>query len=234
MSVRTRDTKGSCRAAASASSDMPNARRLVGIDVLLGMVVVLDIALLGLALITGRSEVADGAGRVTTGNTVALSILASLALAALAQRAPVSARLRQRSQLFVAASICAHALGHLARLYYLAWWYDDVLHMVIPGVASVLAVRISQELTLFPKRHSTRVRAAFLAALFAIAIAGLWEIFEFSADELLDTREQDDLRDTMQDMIDGLVGGFFAAVWSWKFPRERRARSDVANTPRSQ
>lgn len=200
---------------------MSDPRRSVGLDVLLGMVVVLDIALLGLALIAGRSEVADGAGRVTTGNTVAVSILASLALAALAQRAHLSARLRQRMQLFVAASIGVHALGHLARLYYLAWWYDDLLHMVIPGVASVLAVRISQELKLFPKRHSTRVRAAFLAALFAIAIAGLWEIFEFSADEILGTREQDDLRDTMQDMIDGLAGGFFAAIWCWRYPRER-------------
>lgn len=200
---------------------MANARRSHGLDVALGLAVVLDIALLGMGLLVGRSEVADGAGRVTTGNNVALAIAAALAVAALVQRAHVSPRLRQRAQLAIALAIGAHATGHLARLYYLAWWYDDALHMLLPGVASVLAVRFAQEMRLFPKRHATRVRAASLAALCAVSIAGVWEIFEFSLDELFDTREQDDLRDTMQDMIDGLVGGFFAAAWCWRFPREK-------------
>lgn len=207
---------------------MVHGRRSQGLDAILGLFVVLDLALLGIALLAGDVEVADGAGRVTTGNNVALSIAAVLLLAALVQRAPVSPRLRQRAQLFAAASIAAHAIGHLARIYYVAWWYDDLLHMVIPGVASVLAVRFAQELRLFPKRHSSRARAALLAALCAVAIAGLWEIFEFSADQLFDTREQDDLVDTMQDMIDGVTGGFFAALWCWRSPRERDRASGGA------
>lgn len=200
---------------------MPDGPRARGGDALLVASVTLDLVLIALAVRTGASEVADGAGRVTTGYNVALSVAGALAVAIALQLARLSPRLRQRGQLFIALAIAAHAIGHLARLYYQFWWFDDALHIVIPGFASVLGVRVAQEARLFPKRHATRARAAFLAALLAIAIAGLWEIFEFSADQLFGTREQDDLVDTMQDMIDGLAGGFFAAAWCWRFPKVR-------------
>lgn len=204
---------------------MPDARRSRNVDALLAASVALDVVLIAVAARAGGAEVADGAGRVTTGTNVAFSVAAALLVALALQAVRISGRTRQRAQLFVALAIAAHAIGHLARLYYDRWWYDDALHMVIPGVASVLGVRFAQELGLFPKRHATRARAAWLAALLAVAIAGLWEIFEFSVDQLIDTREQDDLVDTMQDMIDGLVGGFFAAAWCWRFPRERGSRA---------
>lgn len=213
---------------------MSSARKVPVLTAFVVLFVVVDLVLLAFAIRLGASEVRDGAGRVTTGTNVALSIAGTLLAAAALRRARVSWRLRRSLQLFALVSIAAHAWGHLARWYYDFWWYDEVLHMIIPGVAGVLAVRYAQESGLFPSRHATPRRAALLALIATVAIAGVWEIFEFSMDRVQSSREQDDLADTMTDMIDGLVGAFFAAAWCWRFPRGwwgRDAASDRQRAP---
>lgn len=208
---------------------MPNDRRLVALTWAVVALVLADVVLLAFAFGMGASEVRDGAGRVTTGTNVALSILGVLVVAALAQKVRVSGRLARWMQLFALASIAVHAVGHLARFYYSFWWYDEILHMTIPGVASVLAVRYAQETGLFPSRHSTPRRAAVLAVVTTFAFAGAWEIFEFSMDRLQGSREQDDLPDTMTDMIDAMVGALGAAAWCGRFPRPPRAARQPAS-----
>ena len=62
-------------------------------------------------------------------------------------------------------------------------------------------------------------RAVVVTIVAALALAGVWEIFEFSMDTLQSSREQDDLTDTMLDMIDGGMGGAAAAAWVAYRPR---------------
>lgn len=186
-----------------------------------------DAALLAVALQQGAGETVDGAIAVTTGYNVALSIAVVLASVGILGRFRGHRRLRAQVQAFALAAVGLHALGHLARLYYRFWIYDDLLHVFITLVAAVLGVRAAQALGVFPPRHSTRVRAGLLAVLVALAVAGAWEIFEFSMDRIQGTREQDDLADTMQDMIDGTVGGLLAAAWFARWPRPRKAGSRI-------
>lgn len=177
----------------------------------------LDVALLGFALRAGavRSEL----GEVTTGGNVALSILATIAAVLLGQRVRLPATLRLAAQTFGLAAQAAHALGHLARWYYVFPWYDDVLHVVVVLVAALLAFRVAEALDVFPARDATPVRAAIAVLTTALALAAVWEIFEFSMDVLQGTREQDDLPDTMLDMVDGAIGGVLAAFYALRRPR---------------
>jgi hypothetical protein len=143
-------------------------------------------------------------------------------LTALLELAPLARRVRRGWQAFGLGGMIAHATGHLARWYYEHWWYDDMLHLSLVLGASLLSLRTAQALDLFPRRHSTALRAGILTFGVALALAGAWEIFEFTMDEIQGTREQDDLRDTMRDMIDGTVGGVLAASWAAAHPKPSR------------
>lgn len=182
--------------------------------------VALDLFLAALAWRYGASVIRDGAGTVTNGFNVLLSIMVGLAVAAAWELwRPLPRRLKRATQIFFLGAIALHALGHLAGFYY-AWRpFDDVLHTFITGVAAVLAMRHAQALGLFPSRHSRPLRAALLAGVLALAIAGAWEIFEYTMDSTQGTREQDDLADTMQDMIDGAIGGALAGAWAYARPK---------------
>lgn len=190
-------------------------RRLV-----LACLVLLDLALLAFAIRLGGDIVRDGAGSVTSGYNVAFSLAATLAAAFALRWLRVPGGLRAAMQTFALFAQAAHALGHLARWYYTLRWYDDTLHIVLLFGAALLALRLAQAWDLFPARHATRVRAALLAIVLALALASVWEIFEFTMDTLQRTREQDDLTDTMLDMIDGALGGALAAAWAAWRPSE--------------
>lgn len=107
-----------------------------------------------------------------------------------------------------------HASGQLLRLYYVYPWYDDALHF-----ASVIGIALIAMATLRAADPAMERRlrvggVALLGFAIAVAIVGLWEIFEFSTDALLGTREQDDLVDTMMDMVDGTMGAAVAGAWT--------------------
>ncbi|OOM35206.1 hypothetical protein [Clostridium beijerinckii] len=53
--------------------------------------------------------------------------------------------------------------------------------------------------------------------LFAIAMAGVWEIYEFTTDRLLGLRSQNNsLVDTMGDIICGSIGALFTSAYTYK------------------
>lgn len=184
---------------------------------------VANVVLLAWALQVGAQEVRDGAGSVTTGHNVALSIGMTLAAVLALQLLRVPSGLRSLMQAFGLFAQAMHALGHLARWYYTFRWFDDALHVALLFAAALLALRLAQAWDLFPPRHATRLRSAVVVLVAALAIAGVWEIFEFTMDTLQGSREQDDLRDTMLDMIDGAMGGALAAAWAALRPRARPA-----------
>lgn len=187
--------------------------------VLLGV----NLWLVFLALRRSSEEFRDGAGYVTTGTNVAWSLAAVLLLVAASIFTHLPARLRFEIQAASLAAIALHAGGHLFDYYADHWWYDELLHVVFPGIASVLLVRTAQALDLFPAAQSTGVRVAILTIIVALAVAAAWEIFEFLMDTYQRTREQDNLVDTMRDMIAGGLGGAIAAAWAAWYPRPAAA-----------
>lgn len=147
---------------------------------------------------------------VTTGPTLAFNVLFTIAVVfALdrlrAPRGPVT-----RLQVALLAAIALHAMGHLWGLYHLIPNYDDGFHVLSMFVAGLVVYDFARsERFVFTTRVGP-ARTAILAAVFVAAIAGAWEIFEWAGDLAFGSREQDDLFDTMQDMLLGVVGGVLA------------------------
>ena len=81
-------------------------------------------------------------------------------------------------------------LGYSYNLYYLTAWWDDVLH----AFAGVLFAMLGAYLpTLFCKNgEASFALKAFCAFSFSVAVAGLWELVEFSADTFFSTDMQKD------------------------------------------
>lgn len=187
--------------------------------------VAINIVLLIGALVEGDTPVRDGSGSITNGWIISGGIALTLVIVVGLQFVPLSHTIRHTSQTLALVAQALHSLGHLWGFYYSIWFYDDILHTVLTAALAVLlnAVAIQP----IPRRL---VRPSSIFAgivIFAIAAAGVWEIFEYSADKLLGTREQDDLDDTMIDMIDGTLGGVaLGGIAAWVTQRE------ITNNPK--
>lgn len=60
----------------------------------------------------------------------------------------------------------------------------------------------------------------FFSVIFAIALAGTWEIWEFTTDRLFGLNSQlNSLIDTMTDIICGTVGGLISAIPIYLFAK---------------
>ena len=186
---------------------------------------VLDIILAAFAWRLGAERIRDGAGSVTDGYNILFSLLATMLVAGFWTRWRISRKLLRATQVFALGAVATHALGHLAGWYYTWRPFDDVLHVTITGSAALLALRHAQAFDLFPARHSTKLRAALVVLVAALAIAAVWEVFEYTMDTTQSTREQDDLADTMQDIIDGAIGGALAASYAYVRPKPSTVRT---------
>lgn len=128
-------------------------------------------------------------------------------------------------------------LGEVRSYYERIWWWDIALHTssgLLLGLFGFLLVYVLNE----NERADLHMRPRFVAMfafLFAVAVGALWEVFEFSMDQLFGTRMQkpmlgDDsgLTDTMWDLIVDTVGAFVISVLGWSYMRTRR-RSFIEN-----
>lgn len=96
-------------------------------------------------------------------------------------------------------------LGEVTGLYGRIWWWDDMMHslsgFLIGGGVSLVLMEV------YGTRVASWVQALSLFCSVATVIV-LWEVIEFSSDQLFGTHSQGgDLFDTMTDLIYGLVGG---------------------------
>ena len=99
-------------------------------------------------------------------------------------------RLRGLPYLLVTAYTVCPLLGYAYGLYYKTAWWDDVLH----AFAGVLFAAFGAYLpTLFCKNAKISFPfRAFCAFFFSVAVAGLWELVEFSMDTFFSTDMQKD------------------------------------------
>lgn len=90
--------------------------------------------------------------------------------------------------------------------------WDKVLHLYGGSVVAVLGF-----VTVYTLHYTRKVRLSIpliglFTVIFALAVGALWEIGEFSIDNIFARHTQDNLPDTMWDLIYDLVGGTIAAV----------------------
>jgi hypothetical protein len=92
----------------------------------------------------------------------------------------------------------------------LGWW-DLCLH----GISGILLVCAGLALyERFGQKNTGSPGFTFLFALSFKALGGvLWEIYEFSVDQLFRLASQGGNIDTMTDLMADLAGGFLAAAW---------------------
>lgn len=123
--------------------------------------------------------------------------------------------------IFVFASLY---LGEVQSFYHRFWWWDIALHTsagLLMGIVGLLLVYLLNE----SKRVELHMRPGFIslfAFLFAVTIGTLWEIFEFSMDQLFGLNMQkpmmgdpSGLTDTMWDMIVNAMGAFIISFMGW-------------------
>lgn len=102
------------------------------------------------------------------------------------------------------ATYCARVLN-----FYSLDIYDKILHFssgLLMGYVGLVLYNV-----IFINKDDVRGKLIF-AIVFAIAVAGLWEVWEFSCDKLLAMNLQRSLDDTMYDIICGSLGGLLIST----------------------
>jgi len=120
-------------------------------------------------------------------------------------------------------------LGEIRSYYLRIWWWDIALHTssgLLTGLLGFLLVYVLNE----SERIDIHMRPRFVAMfafMFAVAVGGLWEIFEFSMDQLVGTDMQkamfsdpSGLTDTMWDMIVNALGALLISGLGWWYMRQ--------------
>ncbi|MGD8568275.1 MAG: hypothetical protein PVJ39_09320 [Gammaproteobacteria bacterium] len=138
-------------------------------------------------------------------------------------------------QLFAIAFVFASLfLGEVLGYYGRFWWWDIALHGAsgfLLGIVGFLLVHVlneTEEIGVYMKPGFV----AFFAFLFSIGIGTLWEIFEFSIDQLFRTNMQktmfndpSGLTDTMWDLIVDNIGAMVIAVLGYGYLQAAGNRS---------
>lgn len=81
-------------------------------------------------------------------------------------------------------------LGAVYALYYITWWWDDLLHALAGVIFAICGAYIAIILNKNGKTHY--LLSALFGLFFSMGIAVLWELFEYSADMLLGSDMQAD------------------------------------------
>ncbi|THK43221.1 hypothetical protein E8Q33_00965 [Methylophaga sp. SB9B] len=132
---------------------------------------------------------------------------------------------------FIFASIF---LGEVHGYYTKFWWWDIALHTTsgfLLGITGFLLVYLMNENDSI-HMHMQPGFVAFFAFMFALGMGALWEIFEFSMDQIFGTNMQkpmfsDDsgLTDTMYDLIVDAIGALIISVLGYGYLKKAEAKS---------
>lgn len=101
-------------------------------------------------------------------------------------------------------------IGKALKVYDLVPWWDKMLHFmsgfIFISVGKCIYVKLKGN-------HKNKILMNVFALSFAVAIAGIWEIYEFSIDSIFNLSSQNgSLTDTMWDMILGTVSSLMSII----------------------
>lgn len=104
-------------------------------------------------------------------------------------------------------------VGEVWGMYAKIWPWDDVAHFSSGVLMALAAVLLLAELQ---RRHKLILPVwlqGVMVMSLSLAAAGIWEITEFTSDQLFGTFSQGaDLKDTMMDLVYDSLGALFVAV----------------------
>ena len=110
--------------------------------------------------------------------------------------------------------IGAMYLGNVFDFYIIIPMYDKILHLlsglIIGLIGYILFLHISNSSV---ENSFKRYMPMLFSIMFSIATAAIWEVWEFSTDQLFGfTSQNNSLKDTMWDIICGTVMGIFTNI----------------------
>lgn len=108
--------------------------------------------------------------------------------------------------------IFAAAFGSVLNLYRTIDCYDRIVHFM-SGLIAADAGRLIIGYC-FDKYKAARLHIVMVlfSMFFAFACAGLWEVYEFTADQLIGTDMQGNNLNTMGDIVSGVLGGLVYSI----------------------
>lgn len=113
-------------------------------------------------------------------------------------------------------------LGEINNFYYRFWWWDVMLHFISAIGFACVGFIILYILFQTNRISSKPIWLAIFSFCFSVSIGALWEIFEFSVDQLLGLNMQKSgLMDTMWDLITNSVGAFIASLAGYFYLKGR-------------
>ncbi len=123
-------------------------------------------------------------------------------------------------------------LGEVHDFYHRLWWWDMALHTtagLLMGVLGFLLIYILNE----SNRVEMYMKPGFIALFaftFAVTIGTIWEIFEFSMDQIFGLNMQkpmlgdpSGLTDTMWDMIVNAAGAMIVSLTGWWYLKRKQS-----------
>lgn len=115
------------------------------------------------------------------------------------------------------AAVGMHVGGHAFGWYAAFPWYDTALHFVVPLVTVLVLYALSQATEwVWDWTKVTPFEVGLYLFTMTVTIGVMWEILEFATDQLAGTKEQDNLVDTMVDLLADVAGGLLgAALAGW-------------------
>ena len=162
-----------------------------------------------------------------------VGLLASVGFAFIPTRRPRTLRAAEAA---VLVSVSWHVVGHAFGVY-AAWKaYDTLLHFIVPLTTVLVLYALSQSTNwIWDWRRVSPLEVGIYLFSMSLALSTCWEILEFGMDQLAGTREQDNLYDTMIDLImdfgGALLGAIAAGYVTW-LGRERIGMDNVSETPK--
>jgi len=104
-------------------------------------------------------------------------------------------------------------LGEVSSFYQKFWWWDALLHTGSGILFGFIGFLILYVLYKEKRVSASPIWIAIFAFCFAVAIGAVWEIMEFSTDQIFGTNMQKHgLVDTMWDLIVDSLGALFTSV----------------------
>lgn len=109
-------------------------------------------------------------------------------------------------------------LGNVCNFYSIINHYDKILHFLSGIIIGIIGLIVYAH---FTKQYMKKLNPKFIIVfvfIFCVALAGCWEMWEFTGDSLLGFKSQNNsLNDTMMDIICGTVGGVVSLIPIYRF-----------------
>lgn len=114
--------------------------------------------------------------------------------------------------IFILLSVFA---GKALRFYFIVPYWDKILHFISGFIIASIAIQIFYKYNEKSENKNLFFKNLFIF-VFCVAMAGLWELFEFSSDNILKTNAQNNsLSDSMCDMIAGSVSALLYILYNF-------------------